>query len=137
MRFEDSSLSKSLSYKKVELDFGTNYLLDDFFIMEVNEGVHLNSQKLNTLLSEVRNHYGSHKQLAYISNRVNSYSIDPVLWSYFDEDDSILIAAAIISYRKSTLMSANIEKQLSSISMKRSKNIEEAVDWVKGLSELS
>ncbi len=137
MRFEDSPLSKSLSFKKIELDFGTNYLFDDFFIMEVNEGVHFNSQKLNTLLSEVRKHYGNHKQLAYIANRINSYSIDPVLWSYFDQDDSILIAAAIVSYRESTLMSANIEKQLSAISMKRSTNIEDAIGWVTSLNELN
>lgn len=137
MRFEDSPLSKSLSYEKMILDFGTNYLFDKFFIMEVNEGVHFNSDRLNTLLVEIRKHYGNHKQLAYIANRVNSYSIDPVLWSYFDEDDSILIAAAIVSYRDSTLMSANIEKQLSSISMKRSTTIEEAIDWVIGLAELN
>ena len=137
MRFEDSPLSKSLSYEKMILDFGTNYLFDKFFIMEVNEGVHFNSDTLNTLLAEIRKHYGSHRQLAYIANRVNSYSIDPVLWSYFDEDDSILIAAAIVSYRDSTLMSANIEKQLSSISMKRSTTIEEAIDWVIGLAEIN
>ncbi|MBC2846845.1 hypothetical protein [Winogradskyella flava] len=137
MRFEDSPLSKSLSFEKIELGFGTNYLFDDFFIMEVNEGVHFNSETLNSLLAEVRKHYGSHKQLAYIANRVNSYSIDPVLWSYFDKDDSILIAAAIVSYRNSTLMSANIEKQLSSISMKRCTDIEEAISWVRTLSELN
>ncbi|WP_282043528.1 hypothetical protein [Winogradskyella flava] len=137
MRFEDSPLSKSLSFQKIELGFGTNYLFDDFFIMEVNEGVHFNSETLNSLLAEVRKHYGSHKQLAYIANRVNSYSIDPVLWSYFDKDDSILIAAAIVSYRNSTLMSANIEKQLSSISMKRCTDIEEAISWVRTLSELN
>lgn len=137
MRFEDSPLSKSLSYEKIVLDFGTNYLFNDFFIMEVNEGVHLNWDKLNDLLAEIRKHYGNHKKLAYISNRVNSYSIDPVLWSYFDKDDSILIAATIVSYRDSTFMNANIEKQLSAISLKRSTSLEEAIDWVKRLSELN
>ncbi|EDP70054.1 hypothetical protein FBALC1_10992 [Flavobacteriales bacterium ALC-1] len=137
MRFEDSPLSKSLSYEKIVLNFGTNYLFDDFFIMEVNEGEHFNSKKLNTLIKHLRTHYGSHRQLAYIANRVNSYSIDPVLWAYFDNDDSILIAASIVSYRKSTEMSANIEKQLASISLKRSSSIEEAIGWVKSLSELN
>ena len=137
MNFEDSPLSKSLSYQKIVLNFGTNYLFDDFFIMEVNEGEHFNSKKLNTLIQHLRTHYGSNKQLAYIANRVNSYSIDPVLWSYFDNDDSILVAASIVSYRKSTIMSAKIEKQLASISLKCSTSIEEAINWVKGLSELN
>lgn len=137
MRFEDSPLSKSLSYQKIVLDFGTNFLFDDFFIMEVNEGVHFDSKRLNTLLAEIRKHYGSQKQLAYIANRVNSYSIDPVIWSYFNKDDSVLIAATIVSYRNSTFMNANIEKQMSVISMKRSSSLEEAIGWVQRLSELN
>lgn len=135
MLFENSPFSKSLKYKKVILDFGTYYLFDYFFIMEVNEGEHFNSAKLDALLKNLRNHYGTHKHLAYIANRVHSYSIDPVLWSYFDKDDSILIAAAIVSYRDSTLMNANIEKQMASIPLKRSKTLEEAVNWVLQLKE--
>ena len=137
MRFEESSLSKSLSFQKVILDFSTNYLFEDFFIMEVNEGEHFNSERLNILLTEIRSHYGNHKKVAYISNRVNSYSIDPVLWSYFDKDDSVLIAVSIVSYRESTFMNANIEKQLSAISIKRSRSLEEAIGWVQRLSELN
>jgi len=137
MRFEDSVLSKSLSYEKKVLGFGTNYYFDDFFIMEVNEGEHFNSKKLNTLIENLRSHYGNHKQLAYIANRVNSYSIDPVLWSYFDEDDSILLAASIVIYRESTKMSANIEKQMASIPMKRALSLDEAVIWVQQLEELN
>lgn len=137
MHFENSLLSKSLSYEKLTLDFGTNYLFENFFIMEVNEGVHFNFDKLNELLTEIIEYYGFHKKLAYIANRVNSYSIDPILWSYFDKDDSLLVAASIISYNESSFMNANIEKQLASISVKRSSSLEEAIGWVQRLSELS
>lgn len=137
MHFENSLLSKSLSYEKLTLDFGTNYLFENFFIMEVNEGVHFNFDKLNELLTEIIEYYGFHKKLAYIANRVNSYSIDPMLWSYFDKDDSLLVAASIISYNESSFMNANIEKQLASISVKRSSSLEEAIGWVQRLSELS
>ncbi|WP_299124788.1 hypothetical protein [uncultured Winogradskyella sp.] len=137
MRFEESSLSKSLKYEKVVLDIGSYYLLDNFFIMEVNEGEHFDWNELNKVISILREHYGFHKTVAYIANRVNSYSIDPLLWSYFDKDDSILIAASIVSYRDSTFLSANIEKQLSSIPLKRSKTLEEAINWVQQLKELN
>tara|TARA_R110000796_G_scaffold143009_7_gene259507 strand:+ start:53 stop:322 length:270 start_codon:yes stop_codon:yes gene_type:complete len=83
MHFENSLLSQSLTYEKLTLDFGTNYLFENFIIMEVNEGVHFNFDKLNELLMEITAHYGFDKKLAYIANRVNSYSIDPILWSYF------------------------------------------------------
>ena len=137
MHFEESALSKSLNYEKVVLDIGSYYLLDDFFIMEVNEGQHFDWKELNKVLTILRDHYGYHKTLAYIANRVNSYSIDPLLWSYFDKDDSILIAASIVSYRDSTFLSANIEKQLANIPLKRSKTLEEAISWVQNLKELN
>ena len=137
MRFEDSLFSKSLSYNKIELDFATNYLFDDFFILEVNEGEHFNSEKLNQLLSSLRVYYGHHKTLAYIANRVNAYSIDPILWSYFDNDDSILIGASIVSYRDSTFMSANIEKKMASIPLKRALSLGEAINWVTQLKEFN
>jgi hypothetical protein len=72
-----------------------------------------------------------------VANRVNSYSIDPVLWSYFDKEDSILIAASIVSYRDSTFINANIEKQLASIPIKRARTLEEAISWVEQLNELN
>jgi len=137
MRFKDSAFSKNLQYEKVVLEFGSYYLFDNFFIMEVNEGVHFNWDKLSILLNSLRDYYGIHKRLAYIANRVNSYSIDPVLWSYFDKEDSILIAASIVSYRDSTYLNANIEKQIASIPIKRSNSLEEAIKWVNQLDELN
>lgn len=137
MHFEDSGFSKILHYNKVVSKFATYYLLDDFFIMEVNEGEHFNWDKLNVVLDSLREHYGNHKALAYIANRVNSYSIDPVLWSYFDKDDSILIAASIVSYRDSSFMNANIEKQMASIPMKRAHSLAEAINWVQQLKEFN
>ncbi|WP_299113755.1 hypothetical protein [uncultured Winogradskyella sp.] len=137
MHFEDSPFSKSLSYNKVVLDFCSYYLCDDFFIMEINEGVHFNWDKLNILLTSLRSYYGTHKTLAYIANRVNAYSIDPVLWSYFDKDDSILIAASIVSYRDSTYINANIEKQMASIPLKRAHSLGEAINWVQLLNEFN
>ncbi|MDH7912680.1 hypothetical protein [Winogradskyella sp. SYSU M77433] len=137
MRFEDSPYSKSIQHKKVILDFGSYYLCDNFFIMEVNEGEHFNWNKLGEVLISLRAHYGHHKTLAYIANRVNAYSIDPVLWSYFDKDDSILVAASIVSYRDSTFINANIEKQLASIPIKRALSLDEAIDWVQKLSEFN
>lgn len=112
-------------------------MFDDFFIMEVNDGEHFNWNTLNTLLDSLRDNYGNHKSLAYIANRVNSYSIDPVLWSYFDKDDSILIAASIVSYRDSSFMNANIEKQMASIPLKRAHSLGEAINWVKHLKEFN
>lgn len=105
--------------------------------MEVNEGEHFNWDKLEQLLTSLQDYYGFNKTLAYVANRVNAYSIDPVLWSYFDKDDSILVAASIVSYRDSTFLSANIEKQLASIPIKRAISLSEAIQWVQQLNEFN
>ena len=56
---------------------------------------------------------------------MNSYSIDPLLWSYFDKDDSILIAASIVSYRDSTLFKCQYRKTNVSYSFEKvSKTLE-------------
>ena len=59
-----------MNYEKVVLDIGSYYLLDNFFIMEINEGEHFNWKELNKVLTILRDHYGYHKTLAYIANRV-------------------------------------------------------------------
>jgi len=51
-------------------------------------------------------------------------------YSYFDKDDSILIAASIVSYRDSSFMNANIEKQLAKIPLKKAHSLGEAINWV-------
>jgi len=137
MYFENSDFSKKLKYKTISLNFCKCYTLDHFFIMEVNEGEHIDLNKLNILMDKLKDIYGTGKLLAYITNRVNSYSIDPVLWSYFDKDESILVAASIVSYRDSTLINANIEKHLASIPIKRAKSLEEAIHWVQNLKEFN
>jgi hypothetical protein len=137
MYFEDSPISKSMTYKKVVLDFCSYYVCDNFFIMEVNEGIHFDWGKLEVLLDSIESNYGLNKSLAYIANRVNAYSIDPVLWKYFDKDDSVLVAASIVSYRDSTFLSANIEKEIASIPIKRALSLSEAVNWVQQLDELN
>lgn len=137
MLFEDSPFSKSLDYKKIVLDFGCYFLFDNYFIIEVNEGVHLDIDKLNILLESIRSNYTNHKKLAFITNRVYCYSIDPVLWSYCDKDDTMLIAACIVTYRKSTLFNANIEKQMAEIPIEPVSSLEEAFNWVQALVGVS
>ncbi|MCC1483751.1 hypothetical protein [Winogradskyella immobilis] len=136
MKFEDSEISKSTNYQKVILNFCTYYACDKYFILEVNEGEHFDQQKLETLIRSLLDMYSGFNNLAYVANRVNSYSIDPILWSYFNSEDAIIIASAIVIYRESTFFNANLEKQLSNISIKRASSLKEAIEWIHQLDEL-
>ncbi len=136
MYFEHSEIYKHLRCHKLELSFGTYYLCDHFFLSEINNGEHIDIKKANILLEHLYTFYGEGKQLAYIANRMNSYSVDPSLWDYFKERFN-LVAASIVCYRDSTYLNANIEKQFASISLKRAQTLEESITWVKNLREFN
>lgn len=51
----------------------------DLIIGRIKEGIHFNLELNNLLADAVISYYGKNYQLAYISIRENSYSIDPMV----------------------------------------------------------
>lgn len=68
---------------------------------------------------------------------MNANFIDPFLWSYFDKDDCVLIAASIVSYRDSIFLNANTEKLITIVPMNRALSLGEAINWVQQLHEFN
>ena len=60
----------------VKLKFCTLSFYDRYVIAEINEGVHLDHQHNEALIEITENHYS--KPFVYITNRINSYSVDPM-----------------------------------------------------------
>lgn len=134
MKFENSEFSK-LNHYKVEMPFGNFYLFEKFFISEINEGVHFDWEMIKTVMTEVVEFYGTNIKVGYISNRVNSYSMDPQTWDKVRKKYNLIFAGAIVSYNNFTFMNASIEKQFSKTSIKRCLSLEEAIQWIKSLKE--
>lgn len=135
MRFEDSKLSHTLKYKKITLPYGDFYFFDKFVISEINEGVHLDWDKILALIGVMIDFYGKDLKIAYISNRINAYSIEPQLWMKFEKEYNFIIASAIVVYNDLNYINASIEKQFSSSSIKRCGSLEIALHWVNNLKE--
>lgn len=136
MKFENSEFSK-LSHYKVEMPFGNFYLFEKYFISEINEGVHFDWEMIKTVMTEVVEFYGTNIKVGYISNRVNSYSMNPQTWEKVQKKYNLIFAGAIVSYNNITFMNASIEKQFSKTSIKRCLSLEEAIQWIKSLKEFS
>jgi hypothetical protein len=81
--------------------------------------------------------YGKDIQLGYISNRVNSYSVDPQTWIKVDAEYSVIIASAIVTYSDIAFMNATLEKKFYKKNIKRCLSLEEAFNWVINLEELN
>ncbi|WP_445735642.1 hypothetical protein [Mariniflexile sp.] len=136
MKFEDSQYVESVHYK-IEMPFGNFYLLDKFFISELNEGVHFDWEMIKNIMEEVVDFYGENTKIGYISNRVNSYSMDPQNWIAVQNKYNMFVAGAIIYYNNMTFMNSSLEKKFASISVKRCLSLEEAIGWILGLKELN
>ncbi|WP_298535555.1 hypothetical protein [uncultured Algibacter sp.] len=137
MKFENSEYFKSIKHSKIEKPFGTFYFCERFFIAELNESVHFDWEMVKDVMSDVIKFYGADAKLGYLSNRVNSYSMNPHSWEKVYKKYGILVASAIVAYNNFTSMNAAIEKQFSSKSIKRCYSLTEAVNWISNLKELN
>ena len=137
MNFETSKYFKQLKHSKIEFSFGTYFFFDNFVISELNEGIHFDWQKIEEVIFTIVEYYGDDFKIGYISNRVNSYSINPQLWVDFYNEYDFIVAGAVVAYNDFNYMNATLEKHFSKNSIKRCNSLNEAVDWVIKLKELN
>ena len=135
MTFESSKYSSLLDYKKINLEFGTFYITDNFIVSELNEGIHVDHALVSDILSTFSSAITNGLRFGYIANRIHSYSFDPKLWLDFNNDHDYLVATAIVSYNSINYMNATIEKQFFKKSLKRCNSLDEAIEWMQGLQE--
>ena len=137
MKFENSSFFKKIKHHKLEMPYGNYYLYDNFFVGELNEGVHFDWNKAKEVVEKVIDFYGKDAKIGFISNRINSYSIDPHNWKKIEEEYDLIAGSAIVMYSSSTYMNASIEKQFAKKTIKRCMSLNEAIDWMINLKEIN
>ena len=118
--------------KTIELDFGIVTIHENILIAKLDEGVLFdveNNRKLLQLGSEIfqGTNYG------YVSHRVNSYAVDPMV--YFESANvTNLRAIAVVSENEMTRRNAEeVERKFykDSNSFEVFQTLEEAVAWLK------
>lgn len=137
MKFEQSAHFKTLKSHKLALYFGDFYFCEKFFIAEVHEGIHFDWDMIKQVMDKLVEFYGDSIKLGYISNRVNSYSINPQTWIKVDSEYNIIVASAIVTYSNIAFMNATLEKRFYKRSIKRCLSLEEAIDWILNIKELN
>ncbi len=137
MKFEKSPYFEKLKPLKVKLAFGNYYFCDQLVIGEINEGMHITWSMAKILIQEILKFYGDAAKIAYVANRVNSYSIDPQNWIRLEREYNFLVASAIVIYNNPSYINASLEKNFSHKSMKRCLSLSEAISWVKSLREFN
>ena len=96
-----------------------------------NEGEIVNFDKSNTITKNAVEFYGSSK-FVYITNRVNSYSVDPSV--YFDISKlKTLVGFAVVSKDYTAKSNAEIEKLFLNKPMEVFDVLEDAITWAKSV----
>ncbi len=135
MRVEESKYI-NLEHEEIYLPFGNFYFFEKFVVSELNEGVHFDWKRVKIVSDLMVTHYGKKRMdIVYISNRVNSYSIEPQSWLKFDKKYNLFIASGIVAYDNRGGLSIVLERIFSKEKIKRFRSLKDAVEWALMLSE--
>lgn len=121
---------------EINYSFGDFYLFDTFVVGEIHEDVLFSwKEHGKQLAEELSNLYDNNgKDLIYISNRVNDYSVIPMDWKKFYKFSYNLKAYGIISYTKTGFFNAMIERMFVNTKLRWFNSLEDAIQWVGKLS---
>src|SRR5690606_34526344 len=107
------------------------FFLDKIIVSELHEGIHFDWGKIEQVISAAAEHYGDTFKIAFLSNRINSYSVEPQLWVDFYKDYNLIVASAIVTYNDFNFKNAILEKHFSQTSIKRCDTLNEAIEWIQ------
>lgn len=106
---------------------GEVFVFDEFLICQIEEGVNITPEHTEVLNQIIKKHFQG-KNLVYISNRVNSYSVDPITYK---ETEIIpnLIAIAIVPDNETMKKNAQYERYFYGKSFEIYDNLSKAIEW--------
>ncbi|WP_274475407.1 hypothetical protein [Mangrovimonas aestuarii] len=117
--------------KTIKYRFATVIIDEDLVIATMNEGITIVSEH-NNELERIANKYFKDKPFVYISNRTNSYSIDPSTYLRTSHIDN-LIGFAVVSETQIVLSNTQLEKLFMDKPFQAFTTIEKAKQWAKEL----
>ncbi|AUC76748.1 hypothetical protein [Olleya sp. Bg11-27] len=113
---------------------GNFYFLDGIVISEINENVTYTWEEAQYVVEEIRKFYGPTKNIYYISNRVNNYSVKPSDWLKFYNDNQ-LNGYAVVTRSENSWFNALMEKLFLKIDINRFDNLYNAIDHAKNVNK--
>ncbi|XLS27595.1 hypothetical protein ACJD0Z_10340 [Flavobacteriaceae bacterium M23B6Z8] len=130
--------SSDLIYLPHELhtfSFGKMYFFEHMMVSEFKEGILFTYDHAVEFIDKAEAYYGSEKKLVYISNRVNSYSVDPVDWIKLGFSYKNLLAIGVVNYTFFKKKVFYVEKMFCRKPMKSFSSLNEAVDWAYEITQ--
>ncbi|WP_142785765.1 hypothetical protein [Changchengzhania lutea] len=107
------------------------FIFDEFLIAQIREGVTIQPEH-NEKLNDIIERHFSEKNMVYISNRVNSYSVNPLVYRETEKIPN-LVAIAIVPETSMMRESAEYEQKFYEKPYEIFDTLSEAVQWVQSV----
>lgn len=99
---------------------------EDYLVLTTNEGSHISTEHEIPFWYNVNKHFGN-KKFVCIGNRVNSFSINPII--YLNEKSKNLIGLAVVSKKESIKPQVKLEQMFYKKPIVFFTKMEEAIQW--------
>ena len=124
----DSPLSKNVQATYC-LDIGDFHFFDNFIVAEFKQGSYVSFKDFQEIF-DLSQEYFNGRPSGFISNRVNSYSINLLDITENREKLSLLSAYAIVTYSHNTKRMLAMEDYYSESKRERFNSLMDAVKWM-------
>jgi len=108
MTVSESTLKNTIQ-QIIKTNVGTLYFFNNIVIAEFYEGEHVSFKNSTDVIKSIFNYFGTEKPFGFISNMVNSFSIEPLDTLRFKGEINNMVAYAVVSYNEAGKMNALIE----------------------------
>lgn len=110
-----------------DLDISEVFIHENFLINQIKEGKHIEPKHTEILQNVIDKHF-SKRHLIYISNRINSYSVNPLSYTLAASIEN-LVAIAIVAITEEGKKAARFEKDFYSKPFSIFSSLTEAIAW--------
>lgn len=137
------SIKDTLLYDQVihelQLDFGDFYFFDTYLVGEIHSDVEVSwkhhfKETVKIIFDFYQNLNGSGKELVYITNRINPYTVIPSDWLHFFKYSYSLKGYAVVNPNRNGKLNSVFEKIFLKNKLKNFTELSDAVLWAKQLS---
>ncbi len=127
LKFLDSTYSHLLK-KTLQYDIGTFYITDNFVVGEINEGVNFDWDNAKVIIEDIYKHFEtSDVDLAYISNKVNNYSISPAQFFNFFKNKHKIKSVSLVYYTPSNLAFTLLDNFFEKLKLQKFNSLDAAI----------
>lgn len=109
------------------------FIFDEFIINQIREGIVI-EPKHNDVLNEIIQKYFSGKNMVYISNRMRSYSVNPLIYNETTKIPNLL-AIALIPKTPTMRISAKYEREFYGKPYEIFDSLTAAIGWAHTILE--